>query len=144
MSRVTSNQLCVVACHCGPWCDKLESSESSDSPFGGRHRSRKVRDRFAEASDVSEEARAILQHWHFEDKKSRSEMRHGIAERLAHGHRKPSRLYDLSRVAETAMLEEPQAKMPRPAPQRPNFPPPAVRSTPEAWVERGLGPGFIT
>ena len=42
------------------------SSESSDSDFGGRRRSEKVRERFAEQS---EETRGILQHWKLEEKK---------------------------------------------------------------------------
>ena len=42
------------------------SSSSSDSEFGGRQRSAKVRERFKEQS---EETRGILQHWKLEEQK---------------------------------------------------------------------------
>ena len=60
------------------------SGDSSESAFGGRRRSQKIRERFAKDSS-DEEARAILLHWHLEDKKTKEAKRELALRIMTHG-----------------------------------------------------------
>ena len=103
---------------------QLESSESSDSAFGGRRRSKKVRERFAvvsagsgddSAAEAAEEARAILQHWRFEGQKKKSAKLLKVAEKLLpkQSHKSTglvalAHAADASAAAPATILEEPE------------------------------------